>query len=192
MPSNAYTAWTKSRAEKLDQIEKAHASVGGLKRGRRYATDQINQAYVVLLASQFQAFCRDLHSECVVCLVDCIEPASMKPLVKAELTRDRKLDKGNANSGTLGSDFGRLGVDFIEEVKRFHAQNSARKERLDVLNQWRNAIAHQDFDPEKLGDMRLHLKDVRRWRKTCNKLARAFDAEMRSHIEAVTGCAPWA
>jgi hypothetical protein len=99
MPSNAYAAWTKSRAEKLDQIEKAHASAGGPKRGRRYATDQINQAYAVLLASQFQAFCRDLHSESVACLVDCVQPSSMKPIVRAELTRDRKLDRGNANPG---------------------------------------------------------------------------------------------
>lgn len=151
MPSNAYARWVKSQAEKLDQIEKAHVSVGGSGRGRRYATDQINQAYVVLLASQFQAFCRDLHSECVAILVDGIEPASMKPIVRAELTRDRKLDKGNANPSNLGSDFKRLNVDFIQEVKRLHDRNAAMIARLEVLNQWRNAIAHQDFT--KMGDV---------------------------------------
>src|SRR5262249_19369869 len=33
--------------------------------GRRYATQQVNRAYAVLLASEFQGFCRDLYSECM-------------------------------------------------------------------------------------------------------------------------------
>ena len=49
----------------LDEIAGADAAVGGAARGRRYATQQINRAYAVLLASEFQGFCRDLHSECV-------------------------------------------------------------------------------------------------------------------------------
>jgi len=47
----------------LDEIEAAHASVGGTGPGRRYATQQINQAYALLIASQFQGFCHDLHTE---------------------------------------------------------------------------------------------------------------------------------
>lgn len=53
------------RARALDEIEAAHASVGGTGPGRRYATQQSNQAYAMLLASQFQGFCRDLHTESV-------------------------------------------------------------------------------------------------------------------------------
>ena len=78
MPSKALRRWFKSQAVALDQMENAHASVGGKGRGRRYTTDQINQAYAVLLASQFQGFCRDLHSESAEYLVDILELPSLR------------------------------------------------------------------------------------------------------------------
>jgi hypothetical protein len=64
MPSNSFRQWRTVRFAELDQIANAHLSVGGSKRGRRYATQQINHAYAVLLSSQFQGFCRDLQTEC--------------------------------------------------------------------------------------------------------------------------------
>jgi len=63
MPSNSLQHWQQSRRVKLDEIVEAHRAVGGTARGRRDATEQVNHAYAVLLASQFQGFCRDLHSE---------------------------------------------------------------------------------------------------------------------------------
>src|SRR5688572_17317701 len=65
MPSRSLLRWQGERAEALVEIEGAHASVGGSGPGRRYATQQLNHAYAMLLSSQFQGFCRDLHSECV-------------------------------------------------------------------------------------------------------------------------------
>ena len=184
MPSKAFRRWSRSQAAALDQMEKAHASVGGTGRGRRHATDQINQAYAVLLASQFQGFCRDLHSESVDYLVDTLEPTNLRPIVRAEFTRERKLDKGNANPGNLGADFGRLGIEFWDEVKKLSPRNSARNKSLEMLwvevkklsprknsarnkslemlNHWRNAIAHHIFDQGKLGSTKLGLAQVRR------------------------------
>ena len=118
MPSKALRRWFKSQAVALDQMENAHASVGGKGRGRRYTTDQINQAYAVLLASQFQGFCRDLHSESAEYLVDILELPSLRRSSEREFTRERKLDRGNANPGNLGADFGRLGIEFWDEVKK--------------------------------------------------------------------------
>jgi hypothetical protein len=115
----------------------------------------------------------------------------MRPIVRAELTRDRKLDRGNANPGNLGSDFNRLGLDFWDEVKTLSARNSARNRTLEMLNEWRNAIAHQHFDPSKLRTSRLGLAQVRIWRKVCNGLARDFDIVMRNHVSSVTGSSPW-
>jgi hypothetical protein len=191
MPSSSYRRWIKAQASGLDQMENAHSSVGGTARGRRSATDQINQAYAILLASQFQGFCRDLHSESASYLIDVLQPSSMRPIVRAELTRDRKLDRGNANPGNLGSDFNRLGLDFWDEVKTLSARNSARNRTLEMLNEWRNAIAHQHFDPSKLRTSRLGLAQVRIWRKVCNGLARDFDIVMRNHVSSVTGSSPW-
>src|SRR5437870_3298320 len=65
MASLSLQHWLAARGTALDEIEDAHRHVGGSGPGRRYATQQINQAYAVLLASQFQGFCRDLHTECV-------------------------------------------------------------------------------------------------------------------------------
>jgi RiboL-PSP-HEPN len=191
MASKAYRRWLNTKAGALNQMENAHASVGGKGRGRRYATDQINQAYAVLLASQFQGFCRDLHSESAAYLIDVLEPPAMRPIVRAEFTRERKLDKGNANPGNLGQDFGRLGIEFWDEVKKQSPRNSARNQALEMLNSWRNAIAHQNFDPDKLGTSKLGLAQVRKWRATCERLARAFDRVMRHHIRSVTGKTPW-
>ena len=60
MHSTSLQQWETVRASELDEIADAHAAVGGTKRGRRYTTQQINRAFAVLLASQFQGFCRNL------------------------------------------------------------------------------------------------------------------------------------
>jgi hypothetical protein len=191
MPSISYGRWTRTAAAKLDQMEAAHSSVGGTARGRRYATDQLNHVYAVLLASQFQGFCRDLHTESANHLVAIIEPAAMRPIVRAAFTKELKLEKGNANPGNLGADFKRLGLEFWPEVVKLDPRNSARQKRLDLLNLWRNAIAHQDFDSTKLGATTIGLAEVKQWRATCRGLARAFDRVMQSHIRSFTGVTPW-
>lgn len=48
--------WRSTQADRLDEIENAHESVGGSERGRRFATQQLNRVYAVLLAAQFQGF----------------------------------------------------------------------------------------------------------------------------------------
>lgn len=192
MPSTSYQEWTTVRSDALDEMCRAHAAVGGTQRGRRFATQQINRSYAVLLSSQFQGFCRDLHSECVDHLVNSLSPAALQPIVRAEFTRSRQLDSRNAQPGSIGSDFGRLGIDFWMRVEAHHAANPTRKSVLDALNAWRNAIVHQDFDPTKLGGTAtLHLSTVRRWRKDCGYLARSFDEVMRRHIQSLTGASPW-
>src|SRR5438045_1439861 len=100
MHSNSLLHWRGSQRSKLDEIMEAHRAVGGAARGRRYATEQINHAYAVLLSSQFQGFCRDLHSECVQHVVQSI-PSALQNVVRGEFMRTRKLDKGNANPGNI-------------------------------------------------------------------------------------------
>src|ERR1700688_4903210 len=103
MPSNSLQQWRRSRRIQLDEILAAHRAVGGAGRGRRYATEQINHAYAVLLASQFQGFCRDLHTECVEYFVRVLNPTTVESVVRAEFLRNRSLDRGNANPGGIGS-----------------------------------------------------------------------------------------
>jgi HEPN superfamily RiboL-PSP-like protein len=193
MPSQSFRDWLSSRAKALDEIEAAHASVGGTGPGRRYATQQINQAYAVLVASQFQGFCRDLHTESVALLMAFINPpALVLPLVQARFTKGRQLDSKNAQPGSLGSDFGLLGIRFWDEVDKHRTKNNDRKREHEDLNNWRNAIAHQNFDAVSPGAApNLTLKQVRRWRGVCKRLARSFDEVMRRHLQSLIGRTPW-
>ena len=193
MPSKSYRGWLSTRAKALDEIEAAHASVGGTGPGRRYATQQINQAYAVLVASQFQGFCRDLHTESLVRLMAFINvPTLVLPLVQARFFEGRHLDSKNARPGSLGSDFGLLGIKLWDEVDKHHPKNKDRKGDLEDLNKWRNAIAHQSFGKVCPGGTpHLTLQHVRRWRSVCGRLARSFDEVMRVHLQSLTGETPW-
>ena len=193
MPSISYRHWRTVRARALDEIAGAHVAVGGTARGRRYATQQINRAYAVLLAAQFQGFCRDLHSECVDHIIAVLAPAvSLHPILLAELTRGRLLDRGNAQPGSLGADFGRFSMEFWNDLRRHNPASARWQAELVVLNEWRNAIVHQDFTSTKLGGiMTLRLVTVRRWRNICLRLARAMDDMMHIHLRTLTGVLPW-
>jgi hypothetical protein len=190
MPSRAYHDWRTTRASSLNELAEGHK----LLRGRPIATQQIKRLYAVLLASQFQGFCRDLHTECVDHLVSALTPGSLQQVVQSALTRNRKLDWGNANPGSVGEDFGRLGVGFKfwDQVDAHDAVNPARKKMLEKLNDWRNAIVHEHFDAAKLGGRTsLRLSDVKIWRRACRHLARSFDVVMRAHLQSLTGIPPW-
>lgn len=192
MPSHARRRWSGDRLAALDEIEGAHRAVGGAGRGRRFATQQINQAYAVLLSSQFQGFCRDLHAEAVDHLVVHLTPPPLRSVVREQLTVGLKLSHGNPNPGNLGADFGRLGLDLWPLLSAASPLTTSRQAKLKDLNTWRNAIAHQDLNPVKLGGRtELRLRDVRTWRSACNGLAFAFDAVVRAHLIALVGAAPW-
>jgi len=147
----------------------------------------------VMLSSQFQAFCRDLHTECARALVASVTPPDLKDTLFANVVFGRKLDIGNPNPGNIGTDFNRFDLGFWVEVDGDHPRNPRRKALLEELNNWRNAIAHQSFGPAMLSGSRLilRLSRVRRWRKACNGLARSFDKVMRRQLLTTTGVAPW-
>src|SRR5579875_2768151 len=105
MPSRSLLTWRGPAARALDEIEAAHRAVGGTGPGRRYATQQINQAYAVLLSSWFQRFCRDLRTEAIdhfVGHVAATAPVSRRNTVRGRFTDGRKLDVGNPTPGNLG------------------------------------------------------------------------------------------
>jgi hypothetical protein len=192
MPSVALLEWQAGRAAALDEIENAHRSVGGAGPGRRYATQQINFAYAMLLASQFQGHCRTLHTECVTHLVTAVSPV-FRPAVRAEFLLNRRLDRGNVNSDNLEADFGRLGLVLWTELVAVDVRNRQRRQLLDELNEWRNAIAHHDFARVLRGAPRpvLHLSQVQQWRRADDVLARDLDGVLAAHIQRITGAFPW-
>ncbi len=145
----------------------------------------------MLLSSQFQGFCRDLHSECVDHIARATQPPSLYSILHAEFNLARRLDRGNPNAGNIGADFARLGLAFWQEVSKHDARNATRQAKLHELNTWRNAIAHQDFDPQTLKPVTLTLPVVKGWRSSCDALAKSFDVVMADYITATVGQRPW-
>lgn len=83
-------------------------------------------------------------------------------------------------------------VKFWDDVKALSPRNAQRQQRLELMNAWRNAIAHQDFkSPHALktlnGRSSITLPTVRWFRAACNGLAAAFDAVGLAHVKAVVG-----
>lgn len=191
MASTSFHTWLGPRARKLDEIEAAHRVVSGSGRGRRRATEQLNHAYVLLLSSQFQGFCRDLHSECIDELHAVVANPTLAEIMRLDFMFARRLDRGNPTPGNIRSDFERLGVDLWLEVRHLDARNTSRALRLEQLSRWRNAIAHQDLERAALVPALIRFRTVRRWRETCDALARSFDRVMTGYLASVTGARPW-
>jgi hypothetical protein len=192
MPSSALKRWRADRTASLNEIESIHRSLAGTRSRRRATMQQLNQAYTLLLSSEFQGFCRNLHTECASAVAG-ILPATVQNLVRDSLVLGRKLSAGNPNPGNIGADFNRFDLLFWQVVSAAHPRNARRRTLLEQMNRWRNAIAHNDFDAGMLRSGRpvLTRADVSRWRKACDALTRWFDRIMRDHLRAVTGSNPW-
>lgn len=192
MPSVAFRHWRTVRRATLDTVEAAHATIHGTGPGRREATRQLNHGYTVLLAAEFQGYCRELHTEAVTFFSDRL-PLLQRDVVARALVLNRQLDRGNASPATLGSDYARLGINWWRAVDDdANPDGPALRRVLDELNNWRNAIAHNDFDPARLGGtIRLMLASVRGWRQACNRLAGIFDRILADHLQSQTGQRPW-
>lgn len=196
MPSQALHIWLTESAQRLDELLDAHAGVSGLARGRRrYTAAQINAALVVQLAAHFQLFCRNLHSEAAEFLV-LTAPAGYGPMLLQALTERRSLDRGNATVQAIGKDFDRFNFDIWKAAAMLSSETVIRRQRLDQVMAWRNAIAHQDFSFSDAQRLLLHgttltLAWVRRWRSACDRLARTFDRVADEHVRGVTGGSPW-
>jgi hypothetical protein len=126
MPSISLLDWRAWRRDKLDEIKEAHYALGGSGRGRRYATEQLNYAYAMLLSSHFQGFCRDLHTECVQHLVR-KAPDDLQNVVRRGLVIQRRLDRGNPNPGNIGADFARLDLPIWDQANALDRRTGQRK-----------------------------------------------------------------
>jgi hypothetical protein len=176
----------------LNEMEAARRTVKGAGRGRRIALQQMNQAYVVLLLSLFQRFCRELHEECVEHFVRQPGLQPHRGILNLRFMEGRKLDSGNPNPGNIGSDFGRLGVKLWPELRQRGPRSKHHHDALELLNQWRNAIAHQDFrHPGLRGRTTIQQTEIRRWRTVCNRLAVDMDEVMFAYLLRTTGLPPW-
>jgi hypothetical protein len=194
MASRALGKWESTRASRLDELETVHVGLTGTAPGRRRLTEQLDRAYVLTLASQFQGFTRDLHSELASHFAGTASPA-VRPVFDASLTLNRHLDRGNPNAGNLGNDFARFGLDFWPTVYAADARNIVRRERLDQIMIWRNSIAHESDiapgDRPRIAGTKPTLTWGRLWRRALDALARSIDRAVANEVAVLLGRAPW-
>lgn len=193
--SLALQQWQTAAAQAFDEIEAAHRAVGGRHPGRRYATQQINFAYVTLLSARFQGFARSLHSQ----VADVIAAGSLNPnysvLIQENLTRSRDLDRHNPQPNALANDFGRFGIDVWTELTALDRRTVGRRAKLVQLVEWRNAIAHHDYEQKlaagKLSRTNVDLGACTDWRSVLNQLAKGLDQVSAEQCEALGLPRPW-
>lgn len=196
VPSQALSRWRRERRGVLDSLEAIHAQVTGGRRGRQAATEHLNLALFVRLAAEFQGFCRDLHDDAAIRITDGLptEFAGRVPVFLGVLVNNRKLDRGNAAPGSLGADFGNLGMSLWPTIYAKYPTQGPRWNRvLERLNQVRNAVAHSDT--VKLAQAKqaqpLTLTTFRRWRGSVNAAAGGLDAVVGAYLEDLTGALAW-
>jgi len=196
MPSSATEYWRTFQLSALDELEQAHTALEGSGPGRRFRTSQINGAYILMLASQFQMFCRNLHSEAATAMAGVIAAGQLRDAVIAAMTQGRWLDRGNAEPRNIGKDFARIKMAFWVQVDALDVRNAARRARLRQLNIWRNGFAHQDFDfsvedQAATNGTRPTMPFIRIWRRACDNLVDEFDSAVAAHLTTLTGTPPW-
>jgi hypothetical protein len=158
-------------------------------------TTQINNAYVVLLAAEWQGFCRQLHSEAADVIANAVDPG-LRVAIRAALTSGRRMDRGNADADDVAGDFSKFGMNLWPEVRQLHKWNDRRQARLRQLYVWRNAIVHQDFNFGK-DHARLvkgtgpTLDWAKVWRAACVALADHIDRAVGRYVASLVGTPPW-
>lgn len=190
MPSPALRTWRSDAARSLDEFQAACSEIGAKR--RRTATQGINHAFVLALCSQFQRYCRDLHWQAASHLARHTCTDAIRATLLAAFTRGRQLDRGNATPGNLAGDFSILDRDLWARLFEASRQNVHRRRQLELLNRWRNAIAHHDFrSVEHRGRNILPLRQVRAWRVMCNALATDMDRVVTNHVATISSVIPW-
>jgi hypothetical protein len=193
VPSAALRDWEENAQAALAELTNAHRAVGGTGPGRRQLTQQLNYAYVGLLAARFQGFCRALHSEAAAVIAGGVANPGLRDIFQERLTAGRRLDSGNPNLANLGSDFGRFGFDFWNAVEQAARHNTRRKGELGKLMAWRNAIAHDDVARKlsSLDPKRITLAVCRDWHRRLNCLSFEFDTVIADRCVTLGRDRPW-
>jgi hypothetical protein len=148
------------------------------------------------LVREFQGFSRDLHDEAVRALVSSIgTPSSrLRSTVLDNLVHGRRLNRGNADPGTLEEDFSRLGLTFWSGLIEVNPSAGDWRKGLAALHQARNGLAHDDgakIERVRAAGWPLRIGTVLRWRHVVDELTDAMDTLLSREIPISSGKIPW-
>lgn len=189
------SVWETHCAARLNELEQIHAEIRGGGRGCRWYTGQLNRSLLIALVGQFQVYCRDLHNEAIDVYLSEANQCQVD-VIGTLLKRDRELDTRNPRRSSLGSDFGRLGIDLIPALRSMGSQTVRDLNRLDELVEFRNAMVHGNENEVQSLIRRPQtgttLVSYHRFRKTLDRLVQKMDAVVA--IELANGLQiqpPW-
>jgi hypothetical protein len=197
VPSLALANWRADRQQRLDELLAAHQIIGGPGPGRRWRTRELNWALTLRLAGEFQGFARHLHDLAVDYFVGTLAGGNtqLADTLRARMTTNRQLDRGNAQPSSLGSDFALLGLTLWPALERIDPRAPAWNASLARLNTARNAIAHVDqpqLDQLRVQGHPVTLVAVRTWRRDLNRLAETMDDVVSAYLDQLLGFGrPW-
>lgn len=195
MPSPALTQWRSSGLGRLAELEAVHATLTGSGPGRRWGTTQLNRSLFVALVAQFQSYCRDLHELAIDVHIAHANPRQRETL-RQLLAQARRLDTHNPRRSTLGHDFGRLGLTFIEDLKAAGTRTERNLDVLDHVVDYRNAIGHGDepmiIAMERSGRIAATKRSYQQHRRALDTLAGTMDAVVADRLGAMLNIPrPW-
>lgn len=197
------TRWSVERQGAITTLAEAHATlrdVDGPGRPRE-AGRPLEDAYILRVVAEFQAYARDLHDLAVERIVDLAVPdVRYRPLLVAAVTEGRLIDRGNADVRSLEQDFRRLGIRGLNtKLKERNARWDPAAGRGDQafyqdLIELRNALAHGN--ERQLDRLRArHVADTVTWARArlpgLNRTARALDRVVWDHVMATFDTEPW-
>lgn len=159
---------------------------------------QADMLLVVRLAAEFQGFSRDLHDEAsrLLAITATSRNQSLASVLRVGITSGRALNRNNAGSVTLATDFGRMGMILWPAITtRDPTLGPLCKTDLDNLVTMRNAIAHDNqariVDLEQKGFV-LERTLMNRWHGSLDSLAAIMDDVVASYLGALLGVPrPW-
>ena len=202
-PSPALAEWKTARRANIDELRRAHALVGnagpgsGAGRPPKAGTQQLNEALVVRVVTEFQGFVRDLLDLVAIRLVrGSGASAAYQALLIAAASRDRMIDRGNPHLEAIRKDAARLGVPqlgvLLSSRNPTHGTDAAL---LKEVVEFRNALAHDDQDRlqglSRQG-IRATVAYSKRAQAAVGRLAAALDHVMWDHLLATfPGTDPW-
>lgn len=201
--SPALVEWFGSRRANVDELIRAHAAIGnvgpgaGAGRPPKAGTEQINEALVLRVTTEFQGFVRDLLD---LGAIKIIRGAGCAPAFQAQLitmsTRSRMIDRGNPHLDAIKEDLSRLGITGIgNALVAKNNQHAADAAALKQLVELRNALAHNDSDKlAALGHQGVRATKgyATAARASCGRMARALDQVMWDHLlGALPATHPW-
>jgi hypothetical protein len=195
VPSDALISWNTSGLMRLAELEALSAGFDADGRQRRLGTTLLNRSLFVALAAEFQRFSRELHDAAVDVHVLAANTGQAS-LLRRLLAEGRRLDVGNARRSSLGSDFARVGLDLIADLKGMGQKTARRLDKLDLLVDYRNAIGHGDEGRvailERTSAISSTRSAYRDHRRSLDRLAGTMDSLVSKRLAAVLEIArPW-